>query len=148
VLSVPTVDLERAVVDVQNDIKIGEVAMIQRSDNTWKYAKLLRRDGTEMEFIVDSKGTSKIVLEAYYTFCIKRCNDKVEDDKVAAAVKIQAITRKASAKKLVCETETTLRTQLFSVLFRCIRKNPKSSLLFQCLGQSQVQQDGIQGLEE
>ena len=34
-----------------------------------------------MEFIVDHQGTSKIVLEAYYKQCVKRCLDDKEEMK-------------------------------------------------------------------
>ena len=59
-------ELGSALSNSAEQIKVGEVGMILRSDKSWKYAKLLRRTDSEMEFIVDTQGTSEIVLKAYY----------------------------------------------------------------------------------
>ena len=59
-------DIGSALSNSAEQIKVGEVGMILRSDKSWKYAKLLRRTDSEMEFIVDTQGTSEIVLKAYY----------------------------------------------------------------------------------
>ena len=104
-------ELGSALSNSAEQIKVGEVGMILRSDKSWKYAKLLRRTDSEMEFIVDTQGTSEIVLKAYYDGkCIRRIppteEGELDDGNEPGAASEFLLTLQQSKKEVFCDMAT------------------------------------------
>ena len=103
-------ELGSALSNSAEQIKVGEVGMILRSDKSWKYAKLLRRTGSEMEFIVDSHGMLKIIFEADYGKCIRRIppteEGELDDGNEPGAASEFLLTLQQSKKEVLCDMAT------------------------------------------
>ena len=102
-------ELASALSNSAEQIKVGEVGMLLRSDKSWKYAKLLRRTDSEMEFIVDTQGTSEIVLKAYYGN-IRRIppteEGELDDGNEPGAASEFLLTLQQSKKEVFCDMAT------------------------------------------
>ena len=103
-------ELGSALSNSAEQIKVGEVGMILRSDKSWKYAKLLRRTDSEMEFIVDTHGTREIVLKAYYGKNIRRIppteEGELDDGNEPGAASEFLLTLQQSKKEVFCDMAT------------------------------------------
>jgi hypothetical protein len=56
-----------AAVQVVSGIQVNEIALVHRSDKTWRYARLSQRSEDCMTFVMDSAGQEKVISQQWWS---------------------------------------------------------------------------------